>query len=278
MILNLTFTAAAAANAPLVACAQRVAQFFRNAFLANFTVPILVDYANIGGLAGSTTFVSGGVLTYAQIKAGLTSVARTPDQLAMVAAMPGSNPTTNDGIWTTTHCNAVWLGLAAGPPNPPTCAFSNTLNWCYDTTNGIPANQGDLAGVMMHEFTEALGRIRGAAGINASGALSMAIPDLFCFASNGVRQFNRGGYPSINNGAIDLTKGTNIYASSSDPGDWDGYGGINDCCCKTLTPAGAIAAFSAADFAVVGTILGWQYSGNPAGTAVGLSGGGGYGF
>src|SRR5436305_236970 len=91
--------------------------------------------------------------------------------------------------------------------------------WATPSAQAPAAASYDFNGVVLHEFTEAMGRIL-LVGQSINSAPAYDAYDLFHYASPGVRSFSGAtpGYFSVDNGTTNL--GSFNTASGGDAGDW----------------------------------------------------------
>lgn len=249
MIIVPTYTTNVDNNAPagFKACAQRVIDFLHSNYINPVTIPITVDYAAIASLGSSSFGVS--FSTYAQLRAALSAKAVTANAIAAVASLPGSDPTGgNTCEMAQPLAFALGLDVSAGSSG---CTFRSTVTWTTDNSGGVAPGTFDLQGVIIHEFTEVLGRIR------AAGAGEYTILDLFAYTAPGTRTINtKGGYFSINNGTTNLSTPNAFNTGAGDGGDWNGA--AVDACNANLGSS-VVLPFSTYD-QIIMDVLGWQFS------------------
>jgi hypothetical protein len=96
----------------------------------------------------------------------------------------------------------------------------------YNNADGVSSNQYDFYGVVVHEFSEVMGRILLTGG-KINNAPSYTAYDNFHFSSPGVQDFSgNGGYFSIDNGTTNLAAFNNP-SNGGDAGDWANTGTSN---------------------------------------------------
>lgn len=261
MLITPVYTANVDNNAPagFKACVQRVADLLSRTYLANVTMNITVDYLNLGGPA-ATSISDISFPTYAEYRSAVIAAARSQNAIIAAASLPAIDPSGGSTL-VIARSLAVALGLAA-LPGVATSSFTSTGTWTTDNSGGVPPGTRDLEGSVFHEFTEVLGRVRLASGVQYRSL------DLFSYTSAGTRNITtRGGYFSIDNGATNLST-PNAFAGSGDAGDWSGA--ANDACNATIT-TGVVQTISTYDLTTLDA-MGWVQTLNPNQVAVGASG------
>lgn len=223
MNFNINYTLAVQGNANF-ANIQTAVNFVANEYTSLFndpiTINITIDQGN-SGLGGSTTSLLG-VFTYSQVVTALTADASSADDASFNAALPGSNPTSNDR-WFMSTAEAKSLGLLAGNDAgvDGIYTFNSTDTYTYDPANRQVSGAFDFIGVTEHEFSEIMGRIPGL-GFNQGGVTFLPF-DLGRFTGAGVRNFvdANGVYFSVDGGTTNLHGFNFANGSGSDPQDWD---------------------------------------------------------
>lgn len=263
MIITPTYTANVTNNAPagFIPCAQRVIDFLQSNYTNPVTIAITFDYAAIASLASSSP--SSIVFpTYAQLRAALSAKAVTANAIAAIASLPVSD-FTGGQICDMTQPHAFALGLN-GSAGVSTTTYRSTSLWTTDNSGGVAPGTFDLQGVMLHEITEIMGRIR------AASAGEYGTVDLFAYSAPGTRVLNaRGGYFSINNGTTNLST-PNIFntGGTGDAVDWSGAA-VD--ACNAFVGSDVVLPFSEYD-RILMDVLGWQRTLNPSQVAIGNSG------
>jgi hypothetical protein len=256
LVINLTFDSSVnAAPAAFKTAVLAAAQFFENTFTNPVTINIAVGYGEVGGYSlGGALGESDSYLdstSYSQLANALRSNATTA--AAAAASLPATDPTGGGTFWLTT-AEAKALGLSGYYQGlDGYVGFSSSYAFCYNDSNGVPADAVDFFGVATHEISEVLGRQMMDGASNGYEPL-----DLFHYSSSGVRSFTgtQTGYFSIDSGKTDLANfNTN---PGGDFGDWASSVG-NDAF-LAYCPSGTVNPVSTADLAVM-SALGWNQTG-----------------
>ena len=129
--------------------------------------------------------------------------------------------------------------------------FSSTLNFAYNDSNGVAANQYDFFDVVAHEFSEVMGRQM----FDGGGGNVYEPLDLFHYSAPGVHDFSgtTAGYFSANGGTTNL--GSFNTNPNGDFGDWASSVGANSY--LAFTGSGAVDPVTANDLTEM-NVLGWD--------------------
>jgi hypothetical protein len=183
-------------NAPLAKAAFiRAAAKWENIIQSPVTIYIDADFATdfFGngqafptGVLGSTTSPASVTATYATVRQNLINGANAPGKLAVYNALPNDSVPTdlgNSNSVAVARSIARAIGLAnptASPDEtPPRIAFNSTVQFDFDPSNGITANQLDFEAVATHEIGHALGFT----SRSGTGSSVPAMWDLYRFRS-----------------------------------------------------------------------------------------------
>ncbi|MDE2384165.1 MAG: NF038122 family metalloprotease [Alphaproteobacteria bacterium] len=225
MKINVTYdTASVNIPAAFKAAVDTAVSLLDSLFMANVTLNIQVGWGTVAGqalgagaLGESSTSLIGS--TFAATKAALLAVdsAWHSDNPSLIPQLPASFiPGATIGIPT---AEAKALGLSTSTGLDGSIGVSNTVNWAFNENGTISAGQYDLVSVLLHEFTEVMGRI---SDLNVDGFYTPM--DLFRYSAPGVLSTATGGtgstaYFSTDGGVTKLATWNNNPANG-DTGDW----------------------------------------------------------
>ncbi len=157
--------------------------------------------------------------TYAKVLAQLTADATSPAQLAALATLPATDPTSNAKIGFS-PAEAQVLGFANAPTSSATdpdgyVGFSDDTDWNYDANaDQTPiANEYDFLGTVEHEVSEVMGRTSAMGGSGETATGDFSLLDLYRYSAPNTRAltpFADPSYFSIDNGVTNL-------------GDWNNF-------------------------------------------------------
>jgi len=239
LTINLIFDASVttAPNAAAIERAYRAAANYYESLYSNpITINIDVGYGEVEGGPINPKFLAESkarnfiVTDYATVKAALTANATSPDQLAAVASLPATDPTSG-GIFKMTRAEAKALGLLA--PNDATTVdgyvgIKSGSDLTFDPNNRAVAGDHDAIGALEHEISEIMGRY-GSLGVKF-GANVYTPLDLFRYLAPGVRTLAFGPGSFSVDGQTLLTT-YNDPINGDDAADWlnstrgDSFGG-----------------------------------------------------
>ena len=222
------------------------------------TINISVGFGEVNGtalgsnaLGQSLTYLTS--VAYTTLTNALKADAKTATDTGSVATLPVSAPGT---MWTTTaEAKALGLASATGTSTDGYCGFSSSLLFDYNNSDGVTPGTYDFYGVVLHEFTEVMGRMLLTGGTIGTTANSFAAYDLFHFSAPGVHTYSASaaGYFSADNGTTSLNAFNT--ASGGDAGDWASSAG-NDAG-NAFSNSGVVNAFTTPDLIALDTI-GWD--------------------
>jgi hypothetical protein len=255
LVINITYDASVA-NAPagFEAVVASVVQFYESEFTNPVTLNIDVGWGEVdgqgllsGALGESESYLES--FSYSQIRSALSANATSSNQLSAVGSLPTSAP--GNGTYYLTVADATALGLSSsGTTLDGYVGFSNSLPLAYNNSNGVPAGEYNLYGVVAHELSEVMGRV---SLLDMSNSYSDL--DLFRYSGPGALSLvgTNSGYISANGGNTSI----NYFNSnpSGDFGDWAGSAG-NDAY-DAFSNSGVINPVTQADLAVM-NILGYN--------------------
>lgn len=264
LVINITYDSSVA-NAPagFEAVVASVVQFYESEFTNQITLNIDVGWEEIdqqgllsGALGESQSYLES--FSYSQIRSALIANATSSAQLSAVNSLPTSAPANGPIYLTLADATALGL-LSSGTTLDGYVGFSNSFPFAYNNSNGVPAGEYDLYGVVAHELSEVMGRI---SLLDMSNSYSDL--DLFRYSAPGVLSLvgTDTGYVSANGGNTAL----NYFNSnpSGDFGDWASSAG-NDAY-NAFSNAGVVNAVTQADLTVM-NILGYDLGSQTQGTA-----------
>ena len=257
--MAITFDLTYGASVPMAArnVVVQVANYFATQFNDAVTLNFAVHWAAIDGLGESSYELA--TYSYAQVRAALSSDARTSDDATTVANLPATDPISVTHSWTMVRAEEKALGLIAGNAagSDGSMTFSSTVAFDFDNSNGVTAGQYDFYGVVAHEITELMGREVNAIGNNVQTGPGYHPLDLFKYSGIGSHVYvgTTPGYFSIDNGA------TNLANFNTDPdgdfGDW--ASGIHDSF-LAFGSTGVVNPVSAFDLREM-DVIGWDRAG-----------------
>jgi hypothetical protein len=274
MQINVTYSTVNQSPYPagFQAAVAAVAQFFDRLITNNITVNIEVGFGTYDGgqdpgggavendysFNGNTNSV---FVSYATLRSALAAHATSPDDLAALASLPGSDPfgpaQEQNGGYYIQASQARALGIPAGTGNGNIDAyigFSSSQTYNFNE-NSRGSGGWDFFGVAFHEFSHALARI---SNVDSPGFGPAAL-DLFRYNGLNSRDITNGSpaYFSINSGATDLDG----FSTTSDQGDWDSQAG-NDAN-KAFSNLNIVNQFTATDVRLE-DVLGFNIQTRPA--------------
>lgn len=199
---------------------QRAADIIGAKILNPITVHVNVGYGEVNGspITGNILAEAGPSfgtnLTYSQLIADLTKVAKSDEALTFLKDLPKADPT-NGGLFFIGAAEEQALGLlpADSTSIEAVAGFSSSFKFDYDQTNGVPSDSFDLMGIAEHELTHALGRYAPTGFFTAQ--------DLTGYGPDGKLDLVNGDnrYFSIDGGKTNLVG----YDTNSDPGDFQTF-------------------------------------------------------
>jgi FG-GAP-like repeat len=181
----------------------------------NGTYPVSGGDEALGGTIGGVD------LTYAQLKADLTTAYQESNSIADATALANlpSNPWNGAEIYVSPAQEKAWGLLAStGTEVDGAVGFNPAYTFTYDPANRAEPGDVDLIGVAEHELTHAMGRIA-SYPTGSLGVGQYTVMDLFRYASPGALATYGGqaAYFSLDGGST----GQNYpYDTVSDIGDW----------------------------------------------------------
>jgi hypothetical protein len=260
LIFNITFdSTVAGAPAGFKSAIAAVVNYYASVFHDPITVTLDVGWGEVAGqslapgaLGESETNL--GVFSYSQVRAALARDAKSADDTAAVASLPGSDPT-GGGSFVIATAEARALGLGTNAAVDGYVGFSSSASYTFDPNNRALPGAYDFIGVAEHEISEIMGRIA-LLGIPI-GSLSHTYTalDLFRYSSPSVRQLvaSNAAYFSPDGGNTHLSSFNTL--SNGDAGDWANGGG-NDSY-NAFIGSGVAEPVSANDLRVMDAI-GWD--------------------
>lgn len=199
-------------------------------FSQNFDDNIQINLV-VKGVAGTSVFGQSNSRLYrygySTLYNALVSDAKTPDDFTAIGphgSVSASNPSPND-IWDVTRAQGKALGLiASDSANDGTVSFGAGFHWNFDTNNRAVPREYDIAGIMMHEISETLGRL----GLSGRGLNRSSLVDSFSYTGDGTRGMTNGpdNAFSIDGGQTLLKTFNDAGANNMDTRDW--ASGSND--------------------------------------------------
>ena len=255
LVINIIYdSSVSSAPAGFEAAVASVVQFYESEFTNPITLNIQVGWGEIdgqavssGSLGESESYIQS--FSYSQIRYSLIANAVSSAQSGADSSLPASAPL--GGAYYLTLADATALGLLSGSTIlDGYVGFSDAVSWAYNDSDGVPAGDYDLYGVIAHEISEVMGRI---SMLTTPGEYSDL--DLFRFSAPGVRASvgTATGYFSINNGNATL----NYFNSNpgGDFGDWASSAG-NDSY-DAFSNSGVVNPVTATDITVM-NVLGYD--------------------
>ena len=210
-------------------------------YAANLLTSRYSDNINVNikvtATAGTSDFGSSNAsfmpVTYANMRAAFVADAKSTDDNTTVGnggSLPAADPITTTHQYWVTRAQAKALGLRADDTTPGidgTFNFGAGNPWTYDPNNRKVAGKYDFIGVVLHEYSEVMGRN----SIMADPKFDSTTPayaafDLFHYTGAGVRGLNTGAGRSFsfNNGTSLLVAFNSFDANQGDAQDWAGNG------------------------------------------------------
>jgi hypothetical protein len=261
-VINITWdSSVASAPTGFIAGVNAAVQFLESQFTDAVTINISVGYGESGGssLGGGTLGQTESYLqsvSYSTLINALKADAKTATDSSVIASLPATNP--NGGAYWTTTAEAKALGLASatGTSTDAYVGFSSASGiFDYNNTDGVTAGTYDFNGVVLHELTEAMGRMLLTGSTVGSSANSYDTLDLLHYSSVGTRDFSSStpGYLSFDGGVTNSNQFNTV--SGGDAGDLSSSMG-NDSL-DAFANSGVVNAFTAADLAEMDAI-GWN--------------------
>ena len=204
-----------------------------------------------GGLTGNSS-VPAGTPVYSTLRSNLISRAVTANAIAALGSFPVSDPTSGNLNVFSAYWVAVlgsnrfitpdaWIGINSG----------NTYFW---TQSGGAGTGFDFVGSVQHEISETMDRTR---VVPVTQPNPTTLEDMLTYSGTGVRDWNVGGYLSVDQGATN--DGNWNTTPGNDFGDFDNLtapGGID--ACNALLSPNVLCVFSQRDIDSLDCI-GWQY-------------------
>jgi hypothetical protein len=260
-VINITFDASAqSAPTGFMAGILAAAQYLESQFTDAVTLNIAVGYGEVNGsalganaLGSSQTFLTS--VSYATLLNALKLDAKTATDTSVIASLPATSPVAGT-FWATTG-EAKALGLLPGTQASTDgfTGFSSSLAFDFNNADGVTAGTFDFNGVVLHEFSEVMGRMLLTGATIGTTTNSYDTYDLLHYASPGLRDFlaSTPGYFSVNGGTTNLG-GFNTVAGG-DAGDWGSAMG-NDSF-NAFSASGVVNAVSSSDLTALDAI-GWD--------------------
>jgi hypothetical protein len=238
LTINLTYDDASLTAAGLSATditnMKAACTYAANQFTSRYSDPININI-KITATPGTSDFGSSSAFftpvdTYNNLRAAFAGDSKTADDATTVGAggsLPsGADPITTPHQYNVTRAQAKALGLRPDDmQNDGTFNFGGGHPWTYDPNNRNVAGKYDFIGVVMHEYSEIMGRnsIMGDPQFDP-GTPNYAAFDLFHYTGAGARGLNNGAgrFFSFNNGTSLLIAFNNGAANGGDLQDWAG--------------------------------------------------------
>ena len=271
-IFNITWdSSVSSAPTGFTAVVTAAANYLASQYSDAVTINISVGYGDVNGtalgsnaLGQSLTYLTS--VGYTSLANALKADAKTATDTSAVASLPAGAPGT---MWTTAaEAKALGLSSATGTSTDGYCGFSSSLPFDYNNSDGVTGGTYDFYGVVLHEFTEVMGRMLLAGATIGTISNSYAAYDLFHFASPGVHTYaaSTPGYFSVDNGTTSL----NAFNTTAggDAGDWASSAG-NDAA-DAFANSGVVNAFRMPDLIALDTI-GWDRVMPPAAAPTGIA-------
>ena len=257
-----TFLAAGLSAADIVAM-KNANVWTANLFQSSFNDPVTVNIT-VTAVPGTTVFGQSssalGSYTFAQIRAATIADATSADDATSIGGS-GSLPTTDPVV--TTHNNWVTRAqakalalMASDTVTDGTFTFGGGFPYTYDPNNRAVPGKNDFIAIIMHEYTEVMGRI-GSMGDAIGGNPGYVQFDWFHYTGTGSRGLNNGAGRSFSfNKGTTLLKAFNSFdANQGDSQDW--AGDPTPDACDAFGSTGVRADLSAIDFQVM-DVIGWN--------------------
>ena len=209
LVFNNTFEPGVTFESNIVSAEQALAGLWTNSVTLNLDFQAV--NAGINGLMAFNSWPSFVDVTYAQLKAALTSHATTSYALAAVAALPVADPNPAGGNdWALPEAYARMLGLSSSTATfDDTVTLNTSYSWSY---------RQDVVNAMEHEISEGgMGRVGGLGDQNNVWSTM----DLFRYTSTGAPDYTDGRdgvttFFSYNGGTTLSTLSFNNEYNSSD--------------------------------------------------------------
>src|ERR1051326_1828396 len=207
------------------ACSYAASQFTDN-YTDNINVNIHVTAVSGTGTLGQSDTNLDSVSSYSSLRSTVLADASTADDATTVGSggsLPTSDPVGGSHVYLLTSAEAKALGVQPDDTDPGsdgTFTFGGGYSYTYDPAHRAVAGKIDFIGVVMHEFSEIMGRI-GLMGQNITGSPNYMLYDLFHYTGPGTRGLNSGAGRSfsIDNGTT-LLKAFNNSSNGGDLADW----------------------------------------------------------
>lgn len=241
LTINLQFDTDANYTAAGLSAADITSMKAACTYAANLLTSRYSDNINVNikvtATAGTSDFGSSNAafmpVTYANMRAAFVADAKSADDNTTVGnggSLPAADPITTTHQYWVTRAQAKALGLRADDTTPGsdgTFNFGAGNPWTYDPNNRMVAGKSDFIGVVLHEYSEVMGRN----SIMADPKFDSTTPayaafDLFHYTGAGVRGLNTGAGRSFsfNNGTTLLVAFNSFDANQGDAQDWAGNG------------------------------------------------------
>ena len=218
------------ANAPsgFKACVNAACQYLDALLTSPITVTIGVGYGTINGqpLGSGSLGESLGSFQFADY--GTVAAALAAENAPGASSLPASAPNGASLVLASAQAKALGLRSQAFGEDDGYVGFTNTVQWNFDPTQSkpIPFSSYDFVGTVLHEVSEALGRV---SYIGTGGETSLL--DLVRYSSAGTLQLGTGApsYFSVDGGVTRLLAFNNyVTGDQGDLGDWADLNGTND--------------------------------------------------
>jgi len=235
LTINLTFDSDAtltAAGVTDIAGMKAACAFAAKQLTDIYSDPINVNIKVVAtpgtkDFGSSTTFFTS-VDTYNNLRAAFAGDSKSADDATTIGA-GGSLPAGADPIATAhghnfTRAQAKALGFRPDDmQNDGTFTFGGGQPWTYDPNNRKVAGKYDFIGVVLHEYTEIMGRNNLMGDALGTGTPQYVAYDLFHYTGAGVRGLNNGPGRSFSfNNGTNLLIAFNDAANGGDGQDWAG--------------------------------------------------------
>jgi hypothetical protein len=227
---------AAGLSAADITSMKAACTYAANLFISRYSDNINVNI-KVTASAGTSDFGSSNAsfspVTYANMRGAFVADAKSADDNTTVGnggSLPAADPITTTHQYWVTRAQAKALGLRADDTTPGsdgTFNFGAGHPWTYDPNNRKVVGKYDFIGVVLHEYSEVMGRN----SIMADPKFDPTTPayaafDLFHYTGAGVRGLNTGAGRSFsfNNGTSLLVAFNSFDANQGDAQDWAGNG------------------------------------------------------